>query len=182
MSHKNCRSQEPLDMFATPDVLQGEQTWPLEDEMEPFPDDAETGPGRPAVQESNAIGTKYHDEWFEDEDEDMSGGEHDEDLPASRAAPALHRTPDVPKRNSQDKPLTWEEVQYSDEMESPSLPMTVRGRYSRYRALQSFKHAEWHPYENLPVDYSRIFTFQQFGITQRRFVCRVRPGPAKRSW
>jgi pre-rRNA-processing protein TSR1 len=56
---------------------------------------------------------------------------------------------------------------FPDEMDTPD-DVSARLRFARYRALQSFRASPWHPKENLPQDYARIFQFENFGGTQRR--------------
>ena len=45
--------------------------------------------------------------------------------------------------------------------------------YCRYRGLQSFKSSPWDPKENLPVDYARIFQFENFRHTQKKILLRA---------
>jgi len=47
------------------------------------------------------------------------------------------------------------------------LDMAARKRFARFRALQSFRSSPWHPKENLPFEYSRIFQFANFSLTQK---------------
>ena len=58
-------------------------------------------------------------------------------------------------------------MNFPDEMEVP-LNMSARQRFIRYRGLKSFRNSPWDPMENLPVEYSKIFDFRNFGRTQRR--------------
>ena len=58
---------------------------------------------------------------------------------------------------------------FPDEMDTPH-DVSARVRFARYRALQSFRTSPWHPKENLPVSYSRIFQFEDFMGMQRRSV------------
>lgn len=58
---------------------------------------------------------------------------------------------------------------FPDEMDTPD-DISARLRFARYRALQSFRASPWHPKENLPQDYARIFQFENFAGTQRRLL------------
>lgn len=59
------------------------------------------------------------------------------------------------------------DADFPDEMDTPE-DISARTRFARYRALQSFRSSPWHPKENLPADYARIFQFENFGTAQRR--------------
>lgn len=78
------------------------------------------------------------------------------------------------KFNSKGIPYTLKERQeldeaFPDEMDTPD-DVSARVRFARYRALLSFRASPWHPKENLPLDYARIFQFENFGGTQRRLL------------
>jgi pre-rRNA-processing protein TSR1 len=60
-----------------------------------------------------------------------------------------------------------EDEQFPDEIDTP-VDQAARMRFARFRALQSFRSSPWHPKENLPLEYSKIFQFENFGMTQRR--------------
>ena len=40
----------------------------------------------------------------------------------------------------------------------------------RYRGLQSFHSSPWDPKENLPIEYAKIFQFENFRRTQKRIL------------
>lgn len=61
-----------------------------------------------------------------------------------------------------------DDKEFPDELDTPA-DVTARLRFARYRALQSFRSSPWHPKENLPTDYARIFQFENFGSAQRRY-------------
>ncbi|KAG7321877.1 hypothetical protein KOW79_014735 [Hemibagrus wyckioides] len=56
---------------------------------------------------------------------------------------------------------------FPDEVDTP-LDVPARTRFQRYRGLKSFRSSPWDPMENLPLNYSRIFQFQNFERTRRR--------------
>ena len=62
-----------------------------------------------------------------------------------------------------------DDKEFPDELDTPA-DISARLRFARYRALQSFRSSPWHPKENLPTDYARIFQFENFGSAQRRIL------------
>ena len=62
-----------------------------------------------------------------------------------------------------------DEVEFPDEIDTPQ-DVAARVRFARYRALQSFRSSPWHPKENLPPMYSRIFQLEDFLGMQKRLV------------
>ena len=59
------------------------------------------------------------------------------------------------------------DADFPDEMDTPA-DIPARERFARYRTLQSFRSSPWHPKENLPQDYAKIYQFQNFSMAQRR--------------
>ncbi|KAJ2777334.1 ribosome biogenesis protein tsr1 [Coemansia interrupta] len=85
----------------------------------------------------------------------------DEDLPSAEQAAQDLRAYLTRQRESHD------DAQFPDELDTP-MDVPARQRFARFRGLQSFRTSPWDAYENLPLDYARIFQFANLRRTQQR--------------
>lgn len=183
--------QDSLVLEADSTGLAGEQTWPTEEEMNAALDGIDEGAGRHRRDIKTGALPKgmssYQADWFVDEQGDFDSkvaapegeaaandmeegeeGEEDDDMTFGGSmldAPFLGGTGHIEKQKL--RALADSDAQFPDEMDTP-VDVKARERFARYRALQSFRASPWHPKENLPVDYSRIYQFENFAGVQRR--------------
>ncbi len=183
--------QDSLKMEAEGDAMMGEQTWPTEAEMNEALSQVDEGAGRhrrtaPAVIKSGM--SSYQADWYVDEDGvfDAEGAQVDQadigmegeraEIPEQEAEDDMDMTGsmmdapingDVVSEKQRLRAMADEDAEFPDEMDTP-VDKAARDRFARFRALQSFRSSPWHPKENLPHDYSRIFQFEDFANVQKR--------------
>ena len=109
----------------------------------------------------------------EEEEEEEEGGDMEEDQEEEGDAPAAEsrdRQADKQRQREEErKRMLNDDMAFPDEVDTPE-DVSARVRFARFRALQSFKNSTWHPKENLPQEYSRIFHLQNFTLVQKRYI------------
>ena len=202
--------QDPLDLEADATGLDGEQTWPTEEEMDEAMRNASEGAGRNRRNVPTMIPngmSSYQADWFQDEDgkfDVKTAVGSDPDLPPAPPSSSQQAQADddvdMDEGGSDDgddmtlggsmldgpyiggsgfaekqrlRALADSDMQFPDEKDTP-MDQKARERFARYRALESFRSSPWHPKENLPADYSRIYQFENFPGVQRRYAAHTR--------
>jgi len=179
------KRQESLDMFATPDALEGEQNLIGFEEEDRASDGEEDNDG---AQSSRPAGwSDYQAAWLDAIDDDIP----EESADRGELAEELNRKPkssdvasvgldvvmdldDANDVNPDDKRALLEQrrKQQEEHQEFPDeVEVDEEGkaseRFARYRSLKSFRKSYWDPKENLPETYSSIYHFSCFKSTQR---------------
>lgn len=170
--------QESLDMFASPDALEGEQNLIGFDEQEEDMDDEADNDrfARPAGW------SDYQSAWLDAVDEDAGSenednGELADELNAKFQESSKRVDMDLEDSNmisseerrilhEQRKKENTENQEFPDEVQVDEN-VNARDRFARYRSLKSFRKSPWDPKENLPDDYASIFHISNFKTTQR---------------
>uniref|UniRef100_A0A8D0XQ97 Pre-rRNA-processing protein TSR1 homolog n=1 Tax=Sus scrofa TaxID=9823 RepID=A0A8D0XQ97_PIG len=188
--------QESLLTEVIPDPMEGEQTWPTEEELSEAQDLLKESSkvvkkvpkGTSAYQaewildedgESGGEGDEYDDiehEDFMEEDSQDEGSEKEEEEECETMTVGESVRDDLydekvdeeveEKMLEKYKQERLEEM-FPDEVDTPR-DVAARIRFQKYRGLKSFRTSPWDPKENLPPDYARIFQFQNFLNTRRR--------------
>ena len=181
----DATQREPLDMFANPDSLDGEQNLiGFDEDGHDYNDDnaadgtkEDDGFARPAgwndYQSAWLDGIK-DDDGFSDNGIDhgelaaelnkkktseitgMDMDEEDDKFVSAEEKQAL-----IAQRKRDKK----EDLEFPDEFQVDETENT-RERLPRYRSLKSFRKSYWDPKENLPETYASIFHFGSFKATQ----------------
>lgn len=191
LAESNPEERESLEMFASPDVLEGEQNligfdedgYNLDDDGDALNDSNnkksdvfQPGTSRPAGW------SDYQSAWLD------AIGEDDEDAEdRGELAFALNKKngdattvggdafmDDDDDVNAEEKRALLaqrkqdreSDLQFPDEVDYEEEG-SARDRYARYRSLKSFRKSYWDPKENLPDSYGAVYHFSSFRATQK---------------
>eukprot|EP00921_Rhytidocystis_pertsovi_P014671 GHVQ01023649.1.p1 GENE.GHVQ01023649.1~~GHVQ01023649.1.p1 ORF type:complete len:999 (+),score=154.94 GHVQ01023649.1:316-3312(+) len=153
-----CQNLRPYDAIA------GEQTWPTSEELR----DA-------AVAKKNrhrAGGEEEELEMFEEEKEgsgeSSQGEKEDEELSlCSEGEEEDEEDQQLNKKKAIElEARSKEDMMFPDEVDTPTDAPASK-RFARYRGLKSFRTSPWDAYEDLPIEYSRIFEFESYSSTMK---------------
>ena len=198
--------QESLVSENEPDMMEGEQTWPTEDEIKEAEDRVKSLAAKPRKIKVPRGFSAYQAAWIatsEDEVSDSGEDDQDHDMDNNNAQDDQQQESEYSESEDdlveidaienetvadteQELGREEEERQYAeylssrkkqkdsaqdllfpDEMDTP-MNIAARVRFQRFRGLKSFRNTPWDAYENLPIDYSRIFQFQNFNKTRSK--------------
>nr|XP_034305937.1 pre-rRNA-processing protein TSR1 homolog isoform X2 [Crassostrea gigas] len=190
--------QESLQSENVPGEMEGEQTWPTEEEMEEA--EAALKAKTKLVKKVPKGTSEYQAAWIVDsEEEEIDDDESDDDedmedeemmamddsgsesgdgaefdtLTMTEAGDVANydQTIDMEEEERMLEKIKEERnhVMFPDEIDTPR-ERDARDRFQRYRGLKSFRTSPWDPKENLPSDFARIFQFKDFRRTKKRIM------------
>eukprot|EP01006_Ploeotia_vitrea_P037905 TRINITY_DN66186_c6_g9_i1.p1 TRINITY_DN66186_c6_g9~~TRINITY_DN66186_c6_g9_i1.p1 ORF type:complete len:874 (+),score=466.42 TRINITY_DN66186_c6_g9_i1:68-2623(+) len=166
---ESLESLQPLDPFATTAYDQSVITEEEMAEAEERIRKMRRGKHIQSVWEDGLADVLSDNDNDDDDDDGEMKDDYDEDelavdetmLTQANADPS--KDMDLAKRRELEK----DEQEFPDEVEVP-LDTPAEVRFQKYRGLKSFSKSPWDKFESLPVEYSRIYSFQDFVGTQKR--------------
>jgi pre-rRNA-processing protein TSR1 len=187
LAESNPEERESLEMFASPDALEGEQNligfdedgYNLDDDGDANnkkSDVFQPGTSRPAGW------SDYQSAWLDAIGEDDEDAEDRGELAfalnkkngdATTVGGDVYMDDDVDVNAEEKRTLLAQrkqdresDLQFPDEVDYEEEG-SARDRYARYRSLKSFRKSYWDPKENLPDSYGAVYHFSSFKATQK---------------
>jgi pre-rRNA-processing protein TSR1 len=155
------------------DALAGEQTWPTEAELA----DASIRFGNKKDGDYQRIWTGALEVEEEEEEKEEMGEAGGDAFPISEEADEeddgmdadVSEIDETAARRAylQQRAARDEDARFPDEVNTP-VDVPAKSRFARYRGLTSLKSSPWHPRENLPTAYARVYHFEHWPTLQRQ--------------
>lgn len=189
--------QESLETEAVFDEMNTEQTWPTDQELVEAQKKVvkkRVPKGTSDYQAAWILDSENEEEASEDDDEEFEtddenedydgdsedGSEEDEEMSEGEEMETMtvdennnfDRYDD--KLDLEEEKMTLEKIkmarmnnEFPDEVDTP-MDQPARIRFQKYRGLKSFRTSPWDKYENLPIEYARIFQFEDIKRTFKK--------------
>ena len=158
-------NQMSLEYEAEVDPMEGEQTWPNEDDEIANEDDMDDDDIGSEDDDFQSVASQNFEPpegaEIESSDEDMQDcrSEIAESSIIDDSFSILDE--EVRPQDKEREKKAREDQEFPDEIDTP-FDVPARERFQKYRGLQSFKYTSWDPKENLPLEYAKLFTFDSF--------------------
>uniref|UniRef100_M4B1B8 Bms1-type G domain-containing protein n=1 Tax=Hyaloperonospora arabidopsidis (strain Emoy2) TaxID=559515 RepID=M4B1B8_HYAAE len=178
--------QEDLRFEAEYDPFAAEQTWPTNEELAEA--EAEAKKQRQADTAASKGASGYQAAWLDGDDDDVDvddaikdvdeeedsavnqdfckTGEDEDDEDNEMFMVDDDCADPLQKRKDEEENMT-----FPDEVDSP-VDQPARVRFARYRGMKSLRTSVWDSKESLPMDYARLFQFEDFAMVQRLALAR----------
>ncbi|EGT47609.1 hypothetical protein CAEBREN_23625 [Caenorhabditis brenneri] len=184
--------RQSLETEITPDAMDGEQTWPTQEELEEADKEMRRVPKGTSSYQAAWILDDEDDDEDEDSDEDMDDeedesaeeeddedGDEEMDLKSEAGETTASEMmfddgidEDINMAEVEKYRKERENAQWPDEVDTP-MDQPARIRFQKYRGLKSFRTSTWDAKENLPLDYARIFQFANYKNTKKNVMSKI---------